>query len=421
MAASTIIYDLGIRTYRAAVGLVAATGNAKARRWLDGRKNWQESLQQHLPAGGPIVWVHAASLGEFEQGRPVLEAIRQEYPACKILLTFFSPSGYEVRKDYAGADHVCYLPLDTRQNARDFIHLVRPSLAIFIKYEFWYHMLTSLYREKIPVLLISGIFRQGQVFFKPYGGMFRRLLRQLTYIFVQNQESVGLLTQAGISNIALAGDTRFDRVWALQEENREVGGISEFIGAQQAVIAGSTWDEDEVLLAAWWKKKPHADRCLIIAPHEIEPAHINKITTLFPEAVRYTEWIKQPGREGKVLIIDNVGMLSALYRYAAITYVGGGFGKDGIHNVLEPATYGKAVLFGPVFHKFPEAAALIAAGGGISIHDQDTLDIQLEKLLQDTAFRTHTGAQAKKYVADNKGATGKILRYIQEKRFLTRL
>lgn len=422
MPASTILYDLGIKGYKAGVALAAATGNAKARRWLEGRRNWRTELQQHLPDAGPIVWVHAASLGEFEQGRPVLEAIRRQYPHCKVLLTFFSPSGYEVRKDYPGADYVCYLPLDTQRNARDFTRIVKPALAIFIKYEFWYHMLTSLYREKVPVLLVSGIFRPGQPFFKPYGGMFRKLLHQFSYIFVQNRESIALLEQAGIKNAVLAGDTRFDRVWALQEEERSLPGIGEFIGTQQAIIAGSTWETDEALLAAWWKKHNGKGHCLIIAPHEIEPAHISKLLALFPEAVRYTEWIKKENEQpGRVLLIDNVGMLSVLYRYAAITYVGGGFGKDGIHNILEPATYGKPVLFGPVFHKFPEAASLIAAGGGISIHDLGTFEVQMEKLLQDEAARLQTGARAKNYVAENKGATGKILQYIQEKRFLTRL
>jgi 3-deoxy-D-manno-octulosonic-acid transferase len=422
MAVSTIIYNLGIRGYKAGVALAAATGNAKARRWLEGRRNWRSALEQHLSHAGPIVWVHAASLGEFEQGRPVLEAIRQEYPHCKVLLTFFSPSGYEVRKDYPGADYVCYLPLDTQRNARDFIRIVKPALAIFIKYEFWYHMLTSLYREKIPVLLVSGIFRPGQAFFKPYGGMFRQLLRQFNHIFVQNRESVSLLEQAGIKHIALAGDTRFDRVWALQQEERSLPGIGAFVGTQQAVIAGSTWETDESLLAAWWKKQDRQGRCLIIAPHEIDAAHIHKLMALFPEAVRYTEWVKKEDKQqGRVLLIDNVGMLSVLYRYATVTYVGGGFGKDGIHNILEPATYGKPVLFGPVFHKFPEAAALIAAGGGISIHDLGTFDAQVEKLLLDGPARLKTGALAKNYVAENKGATGKILQYIQEKRFLTRL
>lgn len=422
MPLSTIIYNLGIRGYKAGVALAAATGNAKARRWLDGRRNWRLALKQHLPANGPIVWVHAASLGEFEQGRPVLEAIRQQYPHSGILLTFFSPSGYEVRKDYPGADYVCYLPLDTPRNARDFIRIARPAIAIFIKYEFWYNMLTRLYREKIPAILISGIFRPGQPFFKPYGNMFRKLLQEFNYIFVQNRESISLLEQIGIKHVALAGDTRFDRVWALQAEERSLPGIDAFIGKQSAVIAGSTWETDETLLASWWKQHNKEGHCLIIAPHEIEPAHINKLLELFPEGVRYTEWIRQGHQQpGRVLLIDNVGMLSALYRYATITYVGGGFGKDGIHNILEPATYGKPVIFGPVFHKFPEAAALIAAGGGISIHDLISFSRHMDQLLQDEALRRQAGAKSKEYVAENKGATGKILSYIQEKRFLTRL
>jgi 3-deoxy-D-manno-octulosonic-acid transferase len=422
MPASTIIYDLGIRGYKAGVALAAATGNAKARRWLEGRRNWRAGLEQHFSGAGPVVWVHAASLGEFEQGRPVLEAIRQQYPHCKILLTFFSPSGYEVRKDYPGADYVCYLPLDTAGNARDFMRIVKPALAIFIKYEFWYHMLTRLHQEKVPVLLVSGIFRPGQPFFKPYGGMFRRLLQQFSYIFVQNRESISLLEQIGIQHTALAGDTRFDRVWALQEEERMLPGIQEFIGDRQAFIAGSTWETDESLLAAWWKKQHSEELCLIIAPHETDAGHISRLQGLFPDATRYTEWVKTTHKQReRVLLIDNVGMLSVLYRYAAVTYVGGGFGKDGIHNILEPATYGKPVLFGPVFHKYPEAAALIAAGGGISIHDLGTFHAHMERLLQNESIRLQTGANAKNYVAENKGATGKILQYIQEKRFLTRL
>jgi len=421
MPAGTIIYDLGIRAYRAAVAIAAATGNAKARRWQDGRRNWRQALQENLPHGGPLVWVHAASLGEFEQGRPVLEAIRQQYPDCKVLLTFFSPSGYEVRKDYPGADYVCYLPLDTRKNARDFIRIAKPALAIFIKYEFWYHMLTALYREKIPVLLVSGIFRPGQAFFKPWGGMFRKLLQQLTWIFVQNSESMALLEQAGIRHASLAGDTRFDRVWALQEERKELPGIREFIGNRKAIIAGSTWNTDEVVLAICRSVYRADDLCLIIAPHETDAGHIKALQERFSGAITYTAWMKDPSHKSDVLIIDSVGMLSVLYHYAIVTYVGGGFGKEGIHNILEPATYGLPVVFGPKFDKFPEAAALIAAGGGISIHNPRTFDAALEKLLQEPAFRQQMGEAARQYVAGNKGATGKILAYIQEKRFLTRL
>lgn len=418
--AATIIYNIGIQIYRAGVALAAATGNAKARRWEEGRHNWREHMQRQLAGAGLLVWIHAASLGEFEQGRPILESIRLQYPGYKILLTFFSPSGYEVRKDYKGADYIFYLPLDTTRNARDFIALVNPSLAIFIKYEFWYHLLTELYRKQVPVLLVSGIFRPGQIFFKPYGGMFRSLLRRLTHIFVQNDQSLELLKQAGITHVSLAGDTRFDRVWALRKEARELPVIERFIAGRQSVVAGSTWAEDEELLAVWWRQHVHPGRCLIIAPHEIEPSHINKLMEQFPGALRFTEWVNMDITSATVLIIDNVGMLSVLYRYAVVTYVGGGFGKDGIHNILEPATYGKPVLFGPVFHKYPEAAALLAAGGGATVKDLDTLTAQIETLLLDNVVCAQTGERAGQYVADNKGATEKILQYIQEKRFLTK-
>jgi 3-deoxy-D-manno-octulosonic-acid transferase len=411
----TFLYNIGIQLYRAGVSLAAAAGNAKARLWLEGRRNWQEKMRTELAHKDDVVWIHAASLGEFEQGRPLLEAIRQEYPGSWIVLTFFSPSGYEVRKDYPVADHIYYLPLDTKQNAREFVQIVNPSLAIFIKYEFWYHYLTTLYEQEIPVLLISGIFRPDQVFFKFYGGMFRRLLEQMTYIFVQNQESLDLLAGIGINHAVLSGDTRFDRVWALRTEAPPLTKIRDYIGERKAVIAGSTWEADERLLAAWWSQRNDNQVCLIIAPHEIHETHIQQLLELFPGAARYTagNW-KAP-----VLIIDNIGMLSALYRYARVSYVGGGFGKDGIHNVLEPATYSKPVVFGPVFHKYPEAAALLAAGGGISVSNQTELTEQLELLLKDDQICTQKGQQAGHYVEDNKGVTDRIIYYIQVKRFLT--
>ncbi|WP_343692332.1 glycosyltransferase N-terminal domain-containing protein [Chitinophaga sp.] len=409
------IYNIGIRSYRAGVGLAAATGNAKAKLWIDGRRHWRERMKEQLKGTGPLIWVHAASLGEFEQGRPVLEAIRAQYPHCRILLTFYSPSGYEVRKNYQGADYIYYLPLDTARNARDFLDIVRPSLAIFIKYEFWYHFLTALSQRKIPVLLISGIFRPNQLFFKPYGGMFRQLLRQFDWIFVQNQESLDLLSQLGIEKAGLAGDTRFDRVFALLQEPAALPAIETFINGRKAVIAGSTWEADERVLAEWWKANVKPDRCLILAPHEIHEAHIKQIQSLFAGAIRYSE-----GGQGNVLIIDNIGLLSMLYRYARVTYIGGGFGKDGIHNILEPATYSKPVVFGPVFHKYPEAAALLAAGGGATIADVSALKSEMESLLEDDARCLQTGKAAGRFVADNKGATGKILAYIQEKRFFTK-
>jgi len=417
---ATGIYNGVIQLYKAGVLLVAGTGNAKAKRWLAGRKDLLDHLRKEDMGASPVVWIHAASLGEFEQGRPVLEAIRQQFPKYKILLTFFSPSGYEVRKGYQNADYVYYLPLDTPRNAREFLNIVRPQLAIFIKYEFWYHFLTALHARQIPTLLISGIFRRNQPFFKPWGGMFRQLLQQLTHIFVQNQASQQYLEEINIRQVSMAGDTRFDRVWALQQEIVDIPLVTAFCGDQKILVAGSTWEADEKLLAAWWQQqKP--DCKLIIAPHEIHAAHIQAILTLFPDAVRYTELAADVPATGKsVLIVDNVGMLSALYRYATVAYVGGGFGKEGIHNILEPATYSKPVVFGPIFDKFPEAQELLDLGGAFAIHTEEELTQQLQQLLHEAGACQQAGDIAGKYVMDNKGATSKILAFIQEKRFLTR-
>lgn len=417
---ATLVYNAGIGLYRAGVGVAAMLGKEKARLWLEGRRGWEQRLRQALGAGDKVVWVHAASLGEFEQGRPVLEAIRQQYPSYKILLTFFSPSGYEVRKDYKGADYIYYLPLDTPRNARRFLEIARPQLAIFIKYEFWYHFLTALYRQHVPTLLVSGVFRPGQVFFRWYGGMFRRLLVQLTHIFVQNDSSLACLEQLGISRASVAGDTRFDRVWALREEAQALPLIADYCGSRKVLVAGSTWEADEILLSRWWSRQQD-DLQLVIAPHEVYESHIQQLLQLFPEAVRYTALkagtVVAPG---KVLIIDNVGMLAAMYRYAHIAYVGGGFGKEGIHNILEPAAYGRPVLFGPIYDKFPEAEELLQWGGALVVQEMDDLLRHTRHLLHsDNTYRLVSGMAAK-YVADHQGATGRVLAYIQEKRFLTR-
>ncbi|WP_298741696.1 glycosyltransferase N-terminal domain-containing protein [uncultured Chitinophaga sp.] len=425
----TFIYNIGIRLYQAGVNIAAATGNRKARLWLEGRKGWAARMKRELEGEtGPLVWVHAASLGEFEQGRPVMEALRKQYPGYRLLLTFYSPSGYEVRKDYKGADHVFYLPLDTPGNARQFLDIVRPSLAIFIKYEFWYHFMTGLYKRQIPFVLISAIFREDQVFFKWHGGLFRRLLRLLSHIFVQNESSRQLLQQIDIEHVTVSGDTRFDRVWALAHEAVELPLVKQFVGNKRTIVAGSTWASDESALAAWWAGHYEADRRLIIAPHEVNEPHIRKLLDLFPGAVRYSELggarVEHNGYEGEhpgtVLIIDNVGMLSSLYRYACVTYIGGGFDPGGIHNILEPATFGKPIVFGPVYDKYAEAVELLASGGAVSVPNDPALAQQMEELLLDDTLCTRTGDVASKYVADNKGATDRILSYIQEKRFLTK-
>ncbi|PSL47270.1 3-deoxy-D-manno-octulosonic-acid transferase [Chitinophaga niastensis] len=415
---ATGIYNAGLQLYKAGVKLAALTGKAKAERWLKGRQDWQLRMQQAGVGTLPVVWVHAASLGEFEQGRPVLEAIRAKYPAYKILLTFFSPSGYEVRKDYKGADYVYYLPLDTKRNARDFMDIVKPALAIFIKYEFWYHYLTALHTRNVPTLLVSGIFRKDQIFFKGYGGMFRGLLRQLTHIFVQNEVSLELLQNIGLQNASVSGDTRFDRVSALLSEKALLPEIEKFAAGQKLIVAGSTWPEDEKVLSEWWKEKEEKDIKLVIAPHEIHESHIQAITTIFPDAIKYSA-LKQGALPTDVLIIDNIGMLTALYRYATIAYVGGGFGKDGIHNILEPAVYSKPVIIGPEFKKYFEAVELVALGGALVVHNYRNLHTYMEMMLRGDNDYAETAAAAGSYVAANTGATSKVLNYIQEKRFLS--
>lgn len=413
------IYNTALRLYKAGVHLAALAGKTKAKKWLAGRQHWQEKMRTMGVGTAPVVWVHAASLGEFEQGRPVLEAIREQWPEYKILLTFFSPSGYEVRKDYPGADYICYLPLDTRGNARKFLEIAQPALAIFIKYEFWYHYLTELYKRKVPTLLISGIFRADQAFFKPYGGMFRQLLKQLTHIFVQNNESLQLLQGIGLQHCSVGGDTRFDRVSALLTEKRVLPEIEKFAAGRRLIVAGSTWPSDEKVLSGWWKEKGSEDVKLVIAPHEISEGHIAAIMAQFPGAQRFSEWKQRLAPAADVLIIDNIGLLTALYRYAFIAYVGGGLDKGGIHNILEPAVYSKPVVIGPEFRKYFEAVELVEKGGALVITDQASLHQCLELLLTDGQQYTATALVAGNYVAANTGATGKVIAYVQEKRFLS--
>jgi len=309
--------------------------------------------------------VHCASLGEFEQGRPVIEAIMDSQPGAAVILTFFSPSGYLIRKDYPMASQVEYLPLDSPLHARRFVEEFAPQLALFIKYEFWYHYLDALRRRGIPYVFISAVFRPSQVFFRSWGGWFRNRLASASGIFVQDQASLDLLHAWGIDRAVLSGDTRYDRVSQVSAQARELEGISGFIRERACLVAGSTWPEDEKALRAVLGAADEG-LCLIIAPHEVDESRIRSLmASLSPSAVRYSSLNESRG-DARVLVIDNVGMLASLYRYADLCWVGGGFGS-GLHNILEPAAHGKPVLFGPVHQKFPEAAALIAAGGGFSI------------------------------------------------------
>ena len=411
-----ILYNLFIRLYLLALRL-ASLRNKKAAEWIAGRKGLFSRLKSQLKPGARIIWVHCASAGELEQGKPLIELLRERYPDHFILLSLFSPSGYSVAKKYSGVDLITYLPADTAGNARQFLDLVRPELVIFVKYEFWYHHLKAVDEQKIPLLLVSAIFRKEQVFFKWYGSFFKNLLFFFRQIFVQDPASQELLHSAGIDKVSVAGDTRFDRVMRIVDSFQELPVIPEFIGAaKQVIVAGSTWPDDEHLFISVIKDK---DVKLIIAPHEVHEAHLQSIEDNFPGSIRFSKW-NEGSRDAQVLIIDNIGMLSRLYHYATITYVGGGFNKSGIHNTLEAAVHGKPVLFGPNYEKFREARELIAAGAAFSIGSAAGLKIKTDLLLHDPGYLLKAGLAAKNYVAGHTGATGTILRFIQENRLLTR-
>lgn len=398
------IYNIGIAFY-AILLKFAAFFNQKAKLFTSGRENIFKKIAQKINPNDSPIWFHFASLGEFEQGRPVLEAIKIKQPQQKIIVTFFSPSGYEIRKNYALAD-VFYLPLDTASNAKKFIDLVNPKQAIFTKYEFWYHYFKTLNDRKIPLYLISGIFRPNQAFFKWYGGFYRNILKNVSHFFVQNNDSITLLNSIGITAVSLSGDTRFDSVYQNTKNPKKIELIEKFCGNSNVFIAGSTWLPDEKLLVSLIEK--HPDWRIIIAPHEVDEQHINEIEKLFPTATKFSSLNTQYAiRNTNILIIDNIGMLSSLYQYAKVAYIGGGFGA-GIHNTLEAAAFGLPVIFGPKYDKFQEAKDLIAIGAAKSISNAEELIFAFEY------FNTNTeaSADAKKYVNDKKGATKMILKLI---------
>lgn len=396
--------------------------NPKAKQWYTGRKEILTQITAALASNTkPIIWMHCASLGEFEQGRPVLEGLQKQYPNYRILLTFFSPSGYEVHKNYAGADYVFYLPMDSAGNARKFLKITNPSIAIFVKYEFWHYYLTELKKLQIPTLLIAGIFRKGQLFFKWYGSFYKNLLSRFTAFFVQDKSSESLLHSIGINNeVYLCGDTRFDRVIEIAAAFTPIDPIAHFCKNSLVLVAGSTWFQDDETIAHFEKTNPNIK--FIIAPHDITNQRLQNCLGLYKNAVLYSDYVKDYNsvpQNVNTLIIDNVGMLSKLYHYATVTFIGGGFGADGIHNCLEAAVHYKPVIFGPVYDKYIEASGLVDAGGAISIQDALDFEAVVNKLFSNEADRIKMGQDAGAFVQAHKGATAKILRYIQEKRLLT--
>jgi 3-deoxy-D-manno-octulosonic-acid transferase len=396
-----LLYNLGLRVYYVLIRFFSLF-NKKAALWINGRRH-----VKYTPFN-QCIWFHFASLGEFEQGRPVLEQIKTEHSQSKIVITFFSPSGYEIRKNTPLADAVYYLPLDTAQNAREFIATINPTLAIFTKYEYWYHYFNELHNRQVPLYIISGIFRPNQVFFKWYGSLHRRMLSFVSHFFVQDEQSKQLLQSININNVTVSGDTRFDRVWANAQNPKSLPEIAGFKNNQKTFIAGSTWPADEELIATLINQYP--DWKFIIAPHEISEEKINKLINLLPEnsTVRFSQI---SNLTSQTLIIDNIGMLSSLYQYGEIAFIGGGFGA-GIHNTLEAAAFGLPVIFGPNYDRFKEAKDMIALGAGFSISDEASLKQVVGELVNDAAFYDNAHKKAESYVADNIGATKAILAYI---------
>ena len=419
------MYTLIIYLYRLGV-MTASLFNEKVRKMWHGERAAFSVLKQKVDPTARYIWFHAASLGEFEQGRPIIEQLRREHPEYKILLTFFSPSGYEVRKNYEGADIICYLPLDTPRNARRFLRLVRPCMAFFIKYEFWYNYLHILKHRGVPTYSVSSIFRPGQVFFRWYGRQYGRVLKCFTRFFVQNEVSRELLESIGITNVDVTGDTRFDRVLQIMKQAKVLPIVEEFVGKTSSVfVAGSSWQPDEEIFLKYFRE--HPEWKLIIAPHVISEDHLLQIETLCGKenVVRYTQVENNyltshlspltshpsPLTSKKMLLIDCFGLLSSIYRYADVAYVGGGFGV-GIHNLPEAAVWGVPVFFGPNNERFQEAQDLKQNGGGIEIHSYDDFATHMDELTSHPAECKERGDVAAQYVEGRAGATEAILKKV---------
>ncbi len=401
-----ILYSVGVFLYNRLVCL-AALFNTKAKLRTRAVRSTFELLKSF--SAEKLIWFHCASLGEFEQGRPLIEKIKSSRPDYKIALSFFSPSGFEVQKDYQFADLVFYLPGDSKKNAKQVIALLKPNYVFFVKYEFWYWYIQELGKQNIPLYLVSGIFRRNQVFFKFYGSFFRKILKNFEYLFVQNQSSFDLLQEFGIKNAKITGDTRFDRVAEIASQRKRFELIDTFAKDCLVFIAGSTWKPDEEIIADFINRSQYDNTKYIIVPHEINKAHISHIKGLFKESVcLYTEAKQEELKDASVLIIDTIGMLSSVYAYADLAYIGGGFGA-GIHNTLEAAVYGIPVIFGPKYQKFDEAKELIKRKAGFSVSDKNSFSKIMEQMLNEANIRMQYGKNAETFVNENIGASDKVL------------
>jgi 3-deoxy-D-manno-octulosonic-acid transferase len=405
-----LLYNICIALY-AQIAKIIALWNPKAKQWVDGRKDIFEHMARKINKADKVIWLHVASLGEFEQGRPIIEQVRKEHPEYKILLTFFSPSGYEIRKNYDGADYIFYLPIDTPQNVKHFLDIAHPEIAIFVKYEFWLNYLYELKARNVRTFVISAIFRADSVFFKWYGSRWRQALDSYEQIFVQNEESQALLHEIGFDNVTIAGDTRFDRVAAIAQAAKKIDIVERFKGDSRLFVAGSTWGPDEDILQELINDNPKIK--FVIAPHEMNEGRINKIIEATTEgAVRYTQCDEQTSFEGvQVLILDTVGILSSVYGYASWSYIGGGFGV-GIHNTLEAATFALPIAFGPNYKKFKEARDMVALGVATKVESTEDLQKWFTPLRDNEQTLQQVSTTAKEYTSKHQGATSLIMKIV---------
>lgn len=406
-----LLYSLFIRLYHFGISL-ASLFNPKAKLFIQGRKGLISTIENKFSPKGKVAWFHCASLGEFEQARPVIEAFKSHFPNYSLVLTFFSPSGYEIRKNYKEVDFVCYLPIDTKNNANKFVEAINPTVSFFIKYEFWHFYSKALQKRNIPLLSIATILRPGQVFFRSYGSFYRKILLRFSQFFVQDHQTKDLLENIGITNCEISGDTRFDRVAKICESPRNLPLIEQFNNGQQVMVVGSAWEEDIDVLTSFIND---THMKFIIAPHEIEEKFMRQMKKDFMrKTIRYSQLTEDVDPSAyEVLIIDNVGMLSSLYQYGDYAFVGGGYGK-GLHNILEPATFGLPIFFGDKnYEKFREAIDLIKLGGAMAIADYDALRVQFRSFSESKTYEIASEINAD-YVKNNTGATKRIIEYCEQ-------
>lgn len=404
------LYNISIVLYYIVVAFVSLW-DKKAKQWIVGRKDIFKRMAEVISPEDKVVWIHAASLGEFEQGRPVIEKIREQQPEYKILVTFYSPSGYEIRKNYAGADYIFYLPIDTPGNAKKFLDVAHPEIAIIVKYEFWLNLLSELKHRGVRTYLISAIFRRNSIFFRSYGSIWRQALDSFEQMFIQNEESKELLHEIGFDNVVVAGDTRFDRVAEIARNVKKVPIVERFKGDSPLFVAGSTWGPDEEILQTLINDNPQIK--FVVAPHEMENSRIERIIAQTKGgAVRYTQCNEESDfSKTQVLILDTIGILSSVYGYATWSYIGGGFGV-GIHNTLEAATFGLPIAFGPNYQKFKEARDMVALGAATKVESAEDLSAWFAPLRDDKSVLQRAGSAAKSYTQRNQGATSLIMKIV---------